>query len=118
MPYIVSILKNGIINCGAAILEQSILITAAHCIANENMTYTILSGSPFRNHGIPHTIRRKIIHPHYNERQYSNDLALLIIYPPINLEFPPNRKISLYNEPIVPNTLAIFSGWGSTSLAM
>ena len=117
VPYIVNIHKNGKTNCAGSILAPNIIITAAHCVYDDAW-YIILSGSSHENHGVPHNVTRKIIHPDYRLRRFPNDLALLIINPPIDLINSPNRKIALYNGEVTENTPGTISGWGSNYMTL
>ena len=114
VPYIVNILLDGVPNCGASILSSNMLLTAAHCVWKANNKYSILSGSEYINSGMKHNIIGKLIHPHYERRRYMivNDLALLKMFPDIDLIHSHNRRIELYNENVVPGTPATISGWG------
>ena len=115
IPYIVSVHKNGIPNCGGSILSPHIILSAAHCFQSL-AEYSIRSGSKYAERGTPHYIIREIPHPHYHPRLWSYDLILLIIDPPIDFERSPNRPITLYNGHIPPNTVGIVSGWGCTRI--
>ena len=112
VPYIININKNNDSHCGGSILTPEIIISAAHCFREKNGFYSVLSGSRFRNRGTFHQIKRIIIYPHYNPNTYPDDLALLVIFPPIDLENSPNRKIRLYNGKVPTDILGTFSGWG------
>ena len=112
--YIVNILKNRLPNCGGSILDAHIIITAAHCFLNKHANYSILSGKHFALQGTHHNIEQIIPHPYYNPEKNENDLALLIIFPPIDFVNSPNRKIGINTAYIRPMIYATFSGWGCT----
>ena len=112
IPYIVELLKNGKLACGASILTENIILTAAHCMIQPGVTYKIRSDATERNMGKYHIIKNLLIYPHYDERKYLGDLALLYIFPPINFFRSLNRRINLYNGPLEPNINSSFSGWG------
>ena len=115
IPYVVNILRNGVPNCGGSILYPDIIITAGHCVIY-NTTYTILSGSRYINRGNHHNVIRKIIYPRRPD-VLTDDLALLIIFPPIDLhQNSINRKITLYNGHVPPHTLGTISGWGCSCI--
>ena len=115
VPYIVNILKNGESDCAGSILHPLIIATAAHCV-DSNAIYTILSGSSNVRRGTPHNVTHIIIHPHYHPHVFSDDLALVYIWPPIDFETSPNKIITLYNNghgySLPSNTEATVSGWG------
>ena len=117
VPYIVNIHRNGKANCAGSILAPNIIITAAHCV-HDDAWYIILSGSSHEKHGVPHNVTRKIIHPEYHRDRFPNDLALLIINPPIDLIHSPNRKIALYIGEVDEDTIGTISGWGSNCMTL
>ena len=113
VPYIVIVKQHGNPTCAGSILAPNIIITSAHCVADHHTTYSILSGTSCANGaGKPHNVIRKIIHPDYQPKTFTDDLALLIIFPPIDLESFPNRKIDVNEGPVLTNTNATVSGWG------
>ena len=119
VPYIVNILKNGESTCGGSIIAPNIILTAAHCVASSGI-YIVLSGSKYRNGGIQHVITRKIIHPLYNKITLENNLSLLTIMPPIDLQRSSNRKIELFRGRFFSilrmQNHASLSGWGCIHL--
>ena len=116
VPYVVSIHKYGEFNCVGSILASNVILTAAHCVQQPVSTYSILSGSTSANNGTSHSISLKIVHPGYNPRGFVDDLALIIIHPPINIYRSVNRKIELMVGPVPPYTLGTASGWGCNKI--
>ena len=118
VPYIVSITKNGEHACGASILLSNILVTAAHCLESNarNTYFRILSGSARISQGKRHNITKVLFHPLRTSKGYTHDLALLTISPPIDLVYSRNRKISLYNGRVPPNSFGTISGWGRVKI--
>ena len=114
-PYIVSIQKYGNHICGGSIIHHEIIITAAHCVENR-ATYSILSGSANVRRGIRHKIIKIINHPGYNSSRFVDDLALLIITPPIDFQHSVNRKIPLFQGRVPPNSIGTISGWGRNGI--
>ena len=112
-PYVVNILKDGIPNSAGSILGPHIIITAAH--SSWGFDISILSGSSNVNRGQPHSVTMTITHPHYNNRTFRNDLALLVISPRIDFEHSANKPISLFIGNLPPNSHGIISGWGRIS---
>ena len=116
VPYIVRITTNGNSECAGNILSPVIILTAAHCVEERTMTYSVLSSSRYLDRGINHNITRIIIHPDYRPNGFSHDLALLVIFPPIDIHHLPNQKIEIHEGPVPKNTLGTVSGWGCNSV--
>ena len=72
-----------------------------------------ISGSSYTiTKGKQHNIKNILRHPQYNPKLFPHDLALLVIFPPINLENSNNQGLLLYGRPIPPNSYCTVSGWG------
>lgn len=112
------ILRDEKLVCGGAILSLDNILTAAHCVRDPNGVYNVVSGSHFRNDGVRHGIITKILHEDYKVGLNGNDLATLIITPPIDARHSSNRKIKLFKETLPPIASSIFSGWGCNRIFM
>ena len=113
VPYIVNIQEDGIHICAGTILEHHVIITAAHCFEDDKISrYRVLSGSANVKQGVRHNVTKILIHPQYHPTAYKSDIALLIIFPYIDLIHSPNRRIPLHIGNVPPNILGTISGWG------
>ena len=118
--------------CGAAIINQYWVVTAAHCVyGNEPNTITVRVGSTnnFANDGIAYLVDEIIIHPNYSndneepELAYmSHDIALVKIIENSSFEFNEVvQPISLITETEVmigsqeEDVMATITGWGQDS---
>ena len=105
--------------CGASVIGPNVLLTAAHCLANNRRIDSILVGATNRNgddHSLVITsdqIDRVTVHPSFDRRTLSNDLAVINLksnlpdkYTPINLD--------QRNTDTLAGRQVRAIGWGST----
>lgn len=86
-PWHVSIFKSegtttSIYICGGSIISNQYILTAAHCLLEENRPVVnsrlfIRTGSNFREGGDLYRINSKVIHSDYDFSNYKSDIALL-----------------------------------------
>jgi trypsin len=114
-PYIVAVLDNGNIFCGASQLNATTLISAAHCFENhqvENLSIRIGS-LDWDTGGTVVPIRDVIINPGFNSNTYDNDIAIMHTTRPM----PGIRPIALPavgSDPLPASDVRV-SGWGRTA---
>ncbi|XP_018372565.1 PREDICTED: chymotrypsin-2-like [Trachymyrmex cornetzi] len=78
-PYQVSLKQNGNHFCGGAIIHETFVITAAHCLSKklpDNVSVDVGSIN-ISNAETRYTAQKLIIHPDYNETLAINDIGLI-----------------------------------------
>ncbi|CAH1110326.1 unnamed protein product [Psylliodes chrysocephalus] len=104
--------------CGAAIINENTLLTAAHCFFYENpYTATITYGATIYYEGTKRNISKAFIHPNFTgEYASTNDIGVLKIDPPLVFsETVQPIKLPQSNTPNPEGKIANFAGWGISS---
>lgn len=115
--YMVSLRQNKRHFCGAALISERWVISAAHCVLNEqaNASSVEIVVEPYQyNHGgVPYQAEQIIIHEDFDVDLALNDISLLQTATPI--QFGENiRPIPISNEWIEPGQDGVFAGFGAT----
>ncbi|CAH2104249.1 unnamed protein product [Euphydryas editha] len=99
--------------CGASIVNQKLLLTAAHCFEdlNENSVGTASIGHTDKRKGFVINISTVKIHPKYDSRKIVNDIALAGLERSVKFSDVVKRVALAYAKP-PKNTLAVLAGWG------
>ncbi|KAH8254423.1 hypothetical protein KR032_010048 [Drosophila birchii] len=126
-PYQISLRYKGITTpqnpyahrCGGSIIASDQVITAAHCVIGTVASqYKVVAGSNYRtgSDGVITSVKEIIMHEGYfSGAAYNNDVALLILDPPLPLNNFTIKAIKLASEPPLPGAISKISGWGTTS---
>ncbi|XP_063375793.1 trypsin epsilon-like [Cydia fagiglandana] len=97
--------------CGSSILNQYILLTAAHCVINDVVKITAFVGSLDRGNGKLHRIDRYVQHERWDVPTDSNDIALVRLKTPLLFDETVKRVILMKTPPKV--KVAEVAGWGT-----
>lgn len=117
-PWMISILISGNYRCGGSLIHPKVVLTAAHCLEKKNVIYLARAGewdSSNTKELLKHQDREVtsiVIHQDYNPGVLYNDIALLVLAKPFELEkhiqlvcLPSNKIVSESGE-------CIATGWG------
>ncbi|XP_077288094.1 mite allergen Eur m 3-like [Arctopsyche grandis] len=122
IPYIVSVQEYADYSfqhiCGGSIIHESFILTAAHCFNNrENIpnNFKVRVGSVFtKNGGQEENVYKIIKHPNFSIHTSDNDIALLFLTNPLQIDDQTTKIIPMPSQDIrVKNgSEAIIAGWG------
>jgi secreted trypsin-like serine protease len=100
--------------CGGSVIAPDLILTAAHCIADEGGHtmpaggVTVLLGATLLTEGTRHAVAQVIKHPGYDPVRLDNDIALLRLATPTDI--PPVRLADATPE----DGPVWVTGWGMT----
>ncbi|XP_022820890.1 chymotrypsin-1-like isoform X1 [Spodoptera litura] len=100
--------------CGASILNQKVVLTAAHCMygCGPLSSFSVNMGNVDRNKGFESMVDAYILHEDYNPHKTANDIGLAMIK--ATIKFKPNiKRIAIMKDPPYFEK-AQMAGWGLT----
>ncbi|XP_058800564.1 trypsin-like [Phymastichus coffea] len=110
-PYQAQLLQLGSTICGAAIISEYWLLSAAHCF-EDTYGMSILTGSSYRSRGgQKHQIEKVIVHRNYNTYTNDNDISLIKLVKPIKFN-ERQKAIPVAKSPPKTGDEMIISGYG------
>ncbi|XP_058832040.1 chymotrypsin-2-like isoform X2 [Topomyia yanbarensis] len=116
-PYQVSLQQFSFHVCGGAIIGDSWILTAAHCVFKSKPTQlqVLVGTNSLDVGGKRYDAEKFIIHNRYDMPMYYNDIALIKLE--TKLEFNNNVSAIPYSEKTIPeNATLTLTGWGRTSI--
>ncbi|KAH9390643.1 hypothetical protein TYRP_022879 [Tyrophagus putrescentiae] len=128
-PWAVGLLYDGRLICGGTLLSARTILSAAHCVSSGGVgrpaeRYTVLVGAHNRtSSGRRLPVQQILWHSRYSELSLQNDIALLILAEPIDLEVMaevarpiclPNRTDDSTGSSLT-GRMATVVGWGATA---
>ncbi|KAJ8687477.1 hypothetical protein QAD02_023271 [Eretmocerus hayati] len=110
-PYQAQILYDGETICGATLISNQFLVTAAHCLNLPKKSYKVIVGSHYPQVGKQQDIEFIKSHEHYKKRTFENDIGIIKLKHPIEIN-PAQKPIKfLHRDPKAGEYVKI-SGFG------
>jgi len=118
-PWMVSFRKSGSHSCGASLISDEWVLTAAHCIGGSISSYGLVLGehdsSKVEGKEVTLKVSKVITHPDWNSNTINNDYALLKLAEKVDLDGKHSYlgPICLAEQGInVEGQVCTLSGWG------
>jgi hypothetical protein len=121
-PWLVSLQYNGGHFCGGTLIDEYHVVTAAHCLQETSMFnsgLTIVAGLHTKSQPHPQRSQRRQVarimtHENYNDVTSENDVAVIRLATPVQLNSYVNVICLPQRDPAV-NENVMIAGWGTTS---
>ncbi|XP_046987239.1 trypsin-1-like [Schistocerca americana] len=119
-PALASLHVNGSHYCGANVLSENWLVTAAHCVTTSapSEQYILAGTNSQTSGGSIHRVEQNIVHVNYTGMVDSSaDIALLRVSPPLALDgvTVSTVKLPAQGQEIEDGANAVAAGWGKLS---
>jgi secreted trypsin-like serine protease len=120
-PWLVSLQQYGGHFCGGTLIDEYHVVTAAHCLQDDDVMdgFTIVAGLHTRSRPDPQRVQRRQVarifnHEYYNDDTNYNDIAVIRLASPVQLNSYVNVVCLPGNNPGL-NEKVMIAGWGTTT---
>ena len=115
-PYQVALYHYGRYKCGGSILSENYILTAAHCLDSIDLPPNEVSfrggSSNMHNGGVVVYAENYTLHPLYDAKIFSNDVAIVKLAKPLKgINIQPIKLVD-ENFTISSGEMTVVSGWG------
>ena len=108
--------------CGASIINEYWVLTAAHCVQGESANNTAVrvgNDASYAQGGESYDAESIIAHPNYNSNSQNNDIALIKLENPISFNNYTQPVLLICDEQVAlgveePGEMSWITGWGNT----
>uniref|UniRef100_A0A674IVX1 Peptidase S1 domain-containing protein n=1 Tax=Terrapene triunguis TaxID=2587831 RepID=A0A674IVX1_9SAUR len=117
-PWQASLRQNNIHRCGATLISNTWLLSAAHCFrkANNPRIWTVTFGSLLRPSRMKRFVKAIIVHEKYRYPAHNNDIAVVKLSKGVDFTNTIHRVCLPDPSQIFPyNSDAVITGWGALS---
>ncbi|GAB1865469.1 trypsin [Camponotus japonicus] len=111
-PYQLSLHRDSSHTCGAAIISNKWVISAAHCVSSSRSTYELNGGSNTTYEGVYYPVKKIIRHEAYDDLTNDYDIALLEVDGEIRFN-DKMQPVKLAEKELASGVIVNVTGWGA-----
>lgn len=111
--FAVALLSEGEFFCGGSLIAPNVVLTAAHCVADEDVAdLTVIAGHATLTGAPQIPVVGYAQHPHYDSENVINDFAVVTLAQPVTTIKPVRLARPSDSKLVAPGQLLAVAGWG------